>query len=93
MKISLKIIFDLIQMSILGMTIYWLSRYVATEDIKRWFSQINIGLFLLILIQRITPYLFLGYRFSVLSERKVSLKRAIAGGIMCVGFNNILPGI
>lgn len=79
-------------MSILGMAIYWLSRYVATEDIKRWFSQINICLFLLILIQRFTPYLFLGYRFYVLSERKVSLKRAVAGGIMCVGFNNILPG-
>ena len=78
-------------MSLLCIGIYWLSNYVATEDIKQWFSQINISIFLLVLIQRLTPYLFLGYRFAVLSERKVSLKRAVAGGIMCVGFNNILP--
>lgn len=91
MKFSLKKIFDVIQIVILVTSVYWLSRYIASEDIIKWFSEIDIYIFLLVLAQRLLPYLFLGFRFSILSRRRISTARAIAGEIMCVGFNNILP--
>ena len=91
MRISLKKIFDICQIAVLILAIYWLSRYIASEDILKWFSEINIFMFLLVLAQRLLPYLFLGYRFSILTRRKISTPRAVAGEIMCVGFNNILP--
>lgn len=91
MIISLKKIFDVLQLAVLVFAVYWLTKYIATEDILKWFSEINIFMFLLVLFQRLLPYLFLGYRFSILTRRKLSTPRAVAGEVMCVGFNNILP--
>ncbi len=91
MRFSVKRIFDLTQLVLLFFAVYWLSSYIASEDIVQWLSEINIYIFFLVLAQRLLPYLFLGYRFSILSREKISVPRAVAGEIMCVGFNNILP--
>lgn len=91
MSFSVKRIFDVFQIAVLVYSVYWLSRYIASENIINWFAEINIFIFLLVLAQRLLPYIFLGYRFSILTRRKIPTPRAVAGEIMCVGFNNILP--
>ena len=82
---------ECLQLALIVLRFNWCFKTVNWVKFIETITTISFPLFLIVLIHRFLPWIFLGFRLHSLFGNKLDIVDGIKASLLCVGLNSILP--